>query len=104
MDLKKAYSEDDVANKQMEESEGGMIDTIAEAGPDIQWELAEPVRVFFKYGIEKADTYWIDPSGTFKQKIQILLEWHPNEEDKTGQWHVALFQYHRELIVAPSIL
>lgn len=104
MDLEKAYAEDAVAREQMEESSGGMIDTVMAAGPDIQWELAQPVRVFFKYGIEKADTYWIDPSGKIGQKIRILLEWHPKEDGNTGQWHVALFQFHRELIVAPSIL
>lgn len=104
MDLEKAYSEDDIASQQMESAADGLPNTIAEAGPDIEWELAEPVRVFMKYGTEKADTYWIDPSGKITQKIQILMEWHPNEIDNTGQWHVALFQYHRELIVAPSIL
>ena len=104
MNLKEAYAEDDVASSQMEEAGNGLIDEISAAGPDIEWELAEPVRVFFKYGIEKADTYWIDPSGKVKQKIQVLLEWHPNEGEQTGQWHVALFQHYRELIVAPSIL
>ncbi|TWT98929.1 hypothetical protein [Neorhodopirellula pilleata] len=104
MDLEKAYSEDEVASQQMEEASGGIIDNVMEAGPDIEWKLAQPVDVFVKYGVEKADTYWIDPSGKIDQKIQILLEWHPDETNNTGQWHVSLFQFHRELIVAPSIL
>lgn len=104
MDLEKAYSEDAVAAQQMEAASEGLASTIAEFGPDIEWELAQPVRVFFKYGIEKADTYWIDPSGKVTQTVQVLMEWHPNEVDGTGQWHVSLFQYHRELIVAPSVL
>lgn len=104
MNLKEAYAEDDIASSEMEEAGNGLIDDLSEAGPDIEWELAEPTRVFFKYGIEKADTYWIDPSGRVKNKVQVLLEWHPNEGEQTGQWHVALFQYYREMIVAPSIL
>ncbi|SMP41902.1 hypothetical protein SAMN06265222_101673 [Neorhodopirellula lusitana] len=104
MDLKKAYANDKVASEQREDATEGMVSTIGALGPDIEWELAEPVRVFFKYGIEKADTYWIDPSNKESRKIQILLEWHPNETDKTGQWNVSLFQYHRELIVAPTVL
>lgn len=104
MNLKEAYAEDDVANSQMEEADNGLFETISAAGPDIEWELAESARVYFKYGIEKADTYWIDPSGKIKGKIQVQLEWHPNEDERTGQWHVALFQTYRDRIVAPSIL
>lgn len=104
MNLEKAYEEDEVAREQMEGASGGIVDQIIAAGPDVDWQLAQPVRVFVQYGTEKADTYWIDPSGTIDQKVQILLEWHPDETNDTGQWHVALFQFHRELIVAPSVL
>lgn len=104
MDLEKAYESDSIASSEMEEAGDSMVSTIHELGPNIDWKLAEPVRVFYKYGVEKADTYWIDPSGEYDQKVQILLEWHPNDQDQTGQWHVAQFQLFRELIVAPSIL
>jgi hypothetical protein len=104
MDLKKAYSEDKVASTEMENAESGMIETVREAGPDIDWQLAQPVRAFYKYGVEKVDTYWIDPSGKVDKKIQVMLEWSPNEEEQTGQWHVSMFQFYREMIVAPSVL
>ncbi|MCM2373445.1 DUF4190 domain-containing protein [Aporhodopirellula aestuarii] len=105
MNLKQAYSKDPIAKESMEaEGDNGLIDIIQAAGPDIPWELAEPPRVFVKYNMERVDTYWVDPSGRVKEKIQLLMQWSPNEQTKKGEWHVNLFQIARELIVAPSIL
>ncbi|MBB3207561.1 hypothetical protein FHS27_003386 [Rhodopirellula rubra] len=105
MNLQKAYAEDPIARETMEnESENAMIESIRKAGSDIPWELAEPPRVFVKYNNERVDTYWVDPSGRVKDKIQILMQWTPNEKTNTGEWHVNLFQVARELIVAPSVL
>ncbi|MFG0255225.1 MAG: hypothetical protein ACF787_09010 [Rhodopirellula sp. JB053] len=105
MNLQKAYAEDPVARESMETvTESGLVESVKQAGPDIPWELAEPPRVFVKYNNERVDTYWVDPTGKVKDKIQVLMQWTPSEKTGKGEWHVNLFQVARELLVAPSVL
>jgi hypothetical protein len=106
MNIKEAYEKDQIARASLEEgsSSDSVVNEIRLAGPNIQWELAEPVRVYMYYGMERADTYWIDPSGTIKEKVQVELQWTPDDANNVGHWHVNLFQYWRELLVAPSVL
>jgi len=106
MNLIKQYQEDLIAREQSDEgpSNGGATDQISAAGPDIPWELAQSPRVFVKYNTEKVDTLWVDPTGEVGEKVHVELQWTPNEETGKADWHVTSFHFHRELIVAPSIL
>ncbi|MCC9644432.1 hypothetical protein LOC71_19340 [Rhodopirellula sp. JC740] len=104
MQLNEAYSQDESAMEQLENFRSGAYVDVKKAGLDTEWELDRRPRVFQKYGREKVDTYWRDPSGKFNGVIQVELEWSPAYEGEEADWHVSLFQVERELIVAPSVL
>lgn len=104
MNLEKVYEEDDIAREERESAMEGAFTDLKVAGPGIEWELAERPRVYVNWGVNKVDTYWIDPSGKISQKVQVLMEWTPIESTGKGEWRVGLFQYYRERLVAESIL
>ncbi|KLU02809.1 putative transmembrane protein [Rhodopirellula islandica] len=104
MKLDAAYELDQSAQEQLDNFRGGAYADVQKVGPDIQWELDRRPRVFQKYGREKVDTYWRDPTGSFSGVIQIEMEWHPTKDDESADWQVTLFQIERELLVAPAIL
>tara|TARA_R110002072_G_scaffold51202_8_gene137279 strand:- start:6195 stop:6995 length:801 start_codon:yes stop_codon:yes gene_type:complete len=104
MKLDAAYELDQSAQEQLETFRAGAYSDVKRLGPEIQWELDRRPRVFQKYGREKVDTYWRDPTGQFDNVIQIELQWNPSRSEDESDWHVTLFQIERELIVAPVVL
>ncbi|MEO9935210.1 hypothetical protein [Rhodopirellula bahusiensis] len=104
MKLDAAYEMDQSAQEQLENFRSGAYADVKRVGPDVEWELDRRPRVFQKYGREKVDTYWRDPTGQFKGVIQIELQWTPSRDEDESDWQVSLFQVERELIVAPAVL
>lgn len=104
MNLEMAYEKDEIAHESIEEtSTSKIMSDILSAGPDVPWELAEPVRVYAKYNVDRVNTYWLDPSGQVEGKVQVELQWTPDEETGVANWHVDRFGFYHEPVVAPSI-
>ncbi|MFG0266008.1 MAG: hypothetical protein ACF8AM_12795 [Rhodopirellula sp. JB055] len=104
MKLDAAYELDQAAQEQLENFRSGAYAEVKKVGPDVKWVLDRRPRVFQKYGREKVDTYWRDPSGKFSGVIQIEMKWNPAKTEEDADWQVTLFQVERELIVAPAVL
>ncbi len=82
--------------------EGGLADQIRELPRDPQWKLVDK-DVFIRYRVEKVELRFKDTTGQMSSDVTVEMIWD-GDKDGIGQWHVGLFQFHRERIVAESIL
>ena len=87
-----------VALERFDEDGGNSI--IRRAGPDANWILDRPMRVFHQYGIDRAHLVFRDDEGTL---LQFHMQYKVDGDD-VGQWHISRVQPYRELIVAESVL
>lgn len=81
--------------------QNGAFTIIRDIGPDGDWVLDRPVRVYHSFGIDRAEVVW--RSVQTGQKIQFMMQYLIDGDD-VGQWHVDVVQQYRERIVAESIL
>lgn len=70
-------------------------------GPDAEWVLDRPVRVYKTYGVEKAEVVW--RSKKSGQMVQFFMQYLIDPND-VAQWHIEHVQQYRERIVAESVL
>ena len=104
MSLKEHYTLSEAAAKSLREfQEEGINDELRKRGPDAEWVLDRPTRVYYSYRREHAEVVWIDPTGESAVKIQMFLEYRV-DSDGNGQWHVDVAQNYRERIVAEQVL
>ena len=66
---------------------------------DAPWVLDRPIRVYLKYGIDRADVIWKSEDG---KRIHFFMQYQIDGND-VGQWHIGHCQPYRELIVAEVI-
>lgn len=105
MSLKQHYTMSEGAMRALEEfREDSFNDAIRNRGPNAEWVLDRPTRVYYSYGRQHAEVVWVDPTGDSKAKLQFYLEYRPDHKNGDGQWHVKVAQQYRELIVAESVL
>jgi len=71
---------------------------------DHEWLLDRPVRVFSKYGTQKADCVFAFDESENPALVRILLVRMQNKETGASEWNVELCMPYRERIVAESIL
>ena len=94
----------EVASESLEEFRNDSVNTlIRNRGPNAEWVLDRPIRVYYSYEREHAEVVWVDPTRDDGTKIQFFLEYRVDPKGD-GQWHVEVMQVYRELIVAESIL
>ncbi len=106
MPLKEFYTTNEDAAKglnELKENNGAMA-TIASTADQTDWQLASTPRVFTRWGRQMVDTLWVDRNGFNSEKLQVELEYVIDKQNDIGQWHITLFQFHRERLVAESIL
>lgn len=102
MPLQEHYAMNENARQRLAEfSENSIISMLKQRGPDAEWVLDRPTRVYYSYGREHAEVVWLDPIGG--AKIQMYLEYRIDTKGD-GQWHVQVAQPYRERIVAESVL
>jgi hypothetical protein len=105
MSLKQHYNMSETASQSLEEFKENSINaTLRKRGPNAEWVLDRPTRVYYSYGREHAEVVWIDSTGESPAKIQFFLEYRPDHKNGDGQWHIEVAQPYRELIVAESVL
>ena len=94
---------DPAAMDDLDEDAGNSLAAqIRELRKDPVWQLVEK-DVFIRYQIEKVNLRFHDATDQLSNDVQIEMIWN-GDKDGVGQWHVGLFQFHRERIVAESIL
>ncbi len=84
--------------------ENGVLEELHKQSEFTDWQLSQTPRVFTRWGRQMVDTLWVDKSGTNNQTLQVELEYIVDKQTDIGHWHVTLCQYHRERLVAESIL
>lgn len=71
---------------------------------DHQWILDRPVRVYSKYGRQKADVVFAYDNSEKPTRIRIQLEYLLNKDTGDAEWSVELCMPYRERIVAETVL
>lgn len=71
---------------------------------DHEWILDRPVRVYSKYGRQKADVVFAYDDSEKPTRIRIQLEYLLHRETGNAEWHVELCMPYRERIVAETVL
>lgn len=105
MPLKEFYEVNEQAAQGLTEMrENGTYEAIQNADRVEDWELASSPHVFTRWGRQMVDTRWRDRSGNSKQIIQVELEYIVDRKTDMGHWHVTLFQFYRDRLVAESVL
>ena len=72
-------------------------------GPDAEWELDRPIRIYYQYGKEHAEVVWSDPTGDSELTIQMFMDYEIDSKGR-GQWLMSVVQPLRRRLVADSIL
>lgn len=105
MSLKQHYNMSEAGSRSLDEFKQDSLNaTIRNRGPNAEWVLDRPTRVYYSYGREHAEVVWVDPTGETQARIQFFLEYRPDHKNGDGQWHIDVVQSYRELIVAESVL
>lgn len=103
MSLKSHYQSSETTRDALSEFHNDYIHVaIRQRGPNAEWELAEPINVFYSYSLQHAHLVLQDPVSK-EPKVQMFLEYRVDPSGD-GQWNIKTVQKYRELIVAPSIL
>ena len=103
MPLEQHYRMSDTASENLAEfTADGVNVLLRKRGPNAEWVLDQPTRVYYSYNRQHAEVVWRDPEG--KSKVQFFLEYRPHHQTGDGEWHVHIAQFKTERIVAPSVL
>lgn len=104
MSLQEHYASSELASRQLEEFKNSSVTReLQKRGPDAEWILERPTRIYYSYGREHAELVWMDPTGSSSLRIQMFMEYVRDSKGR-GQWHMATIQPLRQRIVADSIL
>ncbi|MEM9365614.1 MAG: hypothetical protein AAGD07_06420 [Planctomycetota bacterium] len=98
----KDYGETEDTQESLETMVGGPYGDIGALERKPEWKLVSR-RVYHEWRIDKVNLLFEDTTEQITNPVQLLLECHYDKEGR-AQYHVALFQYHRERLVAESIL
>ncbi|QDT02323.1 hypothetical protein K227x_06990 [Rubripirellula lacrimiformis] len=103
MPLEDFYQEGSEGTQQtMDEfQQNGAHNAMRRLGPDADWQLDRPIRVYKQYGIDRAEVVW--KSADTGDKVQFFMQYLIDGDD-VAQWHVEVVQIYRERLVAESIL
>lgn len=104
MNLREHYAISESGQRAWEEFRGQSINAaIQQRGPNAEWVLDRPVRVFYSYGREHAEVVWRDPTGETNTKVRIFLEYIVDSKGN-GQWHVERCLPMAPKFTAPAVL
>ncbi len=87
----------------MDEDESTVPD-LSKYAPDHEWILAQPVRVYTKYGRLQATVILAADRSEKPYQLNVTMEHLFHKERGTSEWHVDGCMPHRERIVAPMTL
>ena len=72
-------------------------------GPNAEWQLERPTRIYYQYGKDHAEVIWSDPTGDSELTIQMFMDYRVDSKGR-GQWLMAVVQPLRTRLVADSVL
>jgi hypothetical protein len=105
MPLKTFYANNvDSANAVIELKEDATTQEIQEAGSSELWVLTKAPRVYQKYGNDRVDLFFINPTNPKSRPIEVIMECKTDPRTNAAQWHVHSIQYLLKPIYAEAIL
>ena len=107
MPLDQYYARNETTIQMKSEFESdGVIDAIVAIGPDAEWELAIPTRIYNYYGRDMAEVVlsYHRENAPNPTKIRIMMEYKVHPDDGALEWHIDACVNYRHRIVAESIL
>lgn len=104
MSLKEHYEQNEQSYRQFSEFRNESVHrAIRDRGPNAEWALERPIRIYYSYGRQHAEIVWMDPTGQVDTKLYMLMEYRIDPEGQ-GQWHMATVMPLMERYVAEAIL
>ena len=104
MDLREHYAISEAGSRRWEEFRDMQInETLRKMGPEAEWVLERPIRVYYSYGLEHAEIVWIDATGRTSTRVHMVLDYRIDSQGN-GQWNVEICQPYTDVITAPAIL
>lgn len=79
----------------------GASTLIRKCGPDAEWVLDRPTKIYHSFGFDRARVVWKNPSTD--TTIVFVMKYIVDPND-VGQWNIERFYKDAELIVAESVL
>ena len=105
MPLKTHYSVNEAATQALDEfSRDSIIKTLQELGPDAEWELDQATRIYYSFGLDRAELILVNHDRQEPFKVYMQLSCQPHRETGVGQWQVDNCTEFSEPIVAESVL
>ncbi len=88
MSLKEHYHASEQSYQRLSEfRENSIHEMIRRRGPNAEWALDRPIRIYYSYDREHAEIVWMDPTGQIESKIYMILDYTIDQQGQ-GQWHV----------------
>ena len=104
MNLAEHYTSDPRISESLVEFKSDLVNKeFKRRGPNAEWVLKRPIRIYYQYGKDHAEVIWSDPTGDSKLTIQMFMDYRVDSKGR-GQWHIDVVQPLRERLVADSIL
>ena len=107
MPLDKYYSRNEQAVQAATEfRDASLVSTLESIGPDAEWRIDQPTRVYNHYGRNLAQVVLATDreNAAAPVRIRVILEYRFNQEDGALEWQIDACVNYRERIVAESIL
>ncbi|MGB7346680.1 MAG: hypothetical protein WBD20_20835 [Pirellulaceae bacterium] len=104
MPLREHYeANEELTNSVNENRDDSLISLIKSVGPDGEWELDRPVRIYHTYGEDSAEVVLANYDQEKPRVLRLILK---NNISKDGniEWYVEVCMSYRDRIVAESIL
>ena len=104
MSLQEHYQSSEAAGEVLQVFKNNSVNKqLKSRGPDAEWVLAQPIRIYHQYNRDHAELVFMDPTGESALRIQIFMDYVIDSKG-AGQWQMAAIQPLSRRIVAESIL
>lgn len=104
MDLAEHYISDPRISESLVQFKQDLVNQeFKRRGPEAEWKLDQPIRIYYQFGKEHAELIWIDPTGDSELKIQMFMDYQIDSKGR-GQWLMSVVQPLRRRLVADSVL
>ena len=105
MSLQTFYATHPESATALAEFESDVLNTeIREVGPGGPWQLTKAPRVYQKYGHDRVDLFFVNPTNPKARPIEVIMECKTDPRSGEAQWHVHQIQYLMKALYAESVL
>lgn len=105
MSLKKHYEINEFAAKALQKfRDDGISDALQRLGPDAEWQVYRPTRVFYSGRKDRAELILVNYDSEVPMRVYLMLIYQIDKDTGVAQWHVDECVRYNERIVAEAVL